>query len=63
MSEPPPAPDTQLVEFVRIGPDAFELRIGDVAKLSFATEEARWLANQIEAALGSAWLRTMNLRT
>ena len=63
MSDPAAAPDTQLVEFVRIGPDAFELRLGDVAKLSLATEAARGLANQIEAALGSAWLRTMNLLT
>lgn len=60
---PDPAPEFQPVEFVRVGPDAFELRIGDVATLSFATEEARGLATQIEAALGSAWLRTMNLRT
>ena len=54
-----PVPDPQLVEFVRVGPDAFELRIGDLAKLTFSTGDARWLATQIEAALGSPYLRTM----
>ena len=68
---PDPGPDTQLVEFVRvepqlllidfvrIGPDAFELTIGDSGKLVFSAKAARLLADRIEAELGSALLRTM----